>query len=81
MEDALNGCCHRNAAQLYACAMHDTMDNADTRRGLETIHKKWNDNVAILTGDHLIGLAYSYLIKTDSKNLKGIVDTFDGRNN
>ncbi|MBP9192657.1 MAG: polyprenyl synthetase family protein [Ignavibacteria bacterium] len=76
MEDALNASVAIEMLHNFTLVHDDIMDNADTRRGNETIHKKWNDNVAILTGDHLIGLAYSYLIKTDSKNLKGIVDTF-----
>lgn len=54
----------------------DIMDNADTRRGKETIHKKWNKNVAILSGDHLIGLAYDYLLRTNSGNLADIIKTF-----
>jgi len=54
----------------------DIMDNADTRRNLQTIHKKWNENVAILTGDHLIGLAYKYLFKTDTQRLKETADSF-----
>ncbi|MBS1518634.1 MAG: polyprenyl synthetase family protein [Bacteroidetes bacterium] len=54
----------------------DIMDNADTRRNLETIHKKWNDNVAILTGDHLIGLAYQFLFRTESVRLKEIGEAF-----
>ncbi len=54
----------------------DIMDNADTRRGIITVHKKWNENVAILTGDHLIGLAYSYLIKTKSGRLSEIIKSF-----
>jgi len=54
----------------------DIMDNADTRRGMQTIHKKWNENVAILCGDHLIGIAYSYLLKTKSKRIAEIVKVF-----
>ncbi|MBK9332609.1 MAG: polyprenyl synthetase family protein [Ignavibacteria bacterium] len=56
----------------------DIMDNADTRRGYQTIHKKWNENVAILTGDHLIGLAYKYLFKTDTLRIKDTADEFTG---
>jgi geranylgeranyl diphosphate synthase type II len=29
----------------------DIMDNADLRRNMPTVHKKWNDNIAILSGD------------------------------
>jgi geranylgeranyl diphosphate synthase type II len=54
----------------------DIMDNADTRRGRETIHKKWNVNTAILAGDHMIGIAYDFLLNTNSERLKEIVKTF-----
>jgi len=39
----------------------DIMDKSDTRRGQATVHKKWNDNVAILSGDVMSILAYKYL--------------------
>ena len=54
----------------------DIMDNADKRRGKETIHKKWNRDVAILTGDALLGLAYNTLLKTKSENIQQITQAF-----
>lgn len=36
----------------------DLMDNADVRRGMATVHKKWNDNTAILSGDTMLLIAY-----------------------
>ena len=36
----------------------DVMDNADLRRGKPTVHKKWNENTAILSGDAMLILAY-----------------------
>jgi len=41
----------------------DIMDQDDKRRGRETVHKKWNENVAILAGDGLLALAYDSLMK------------------
>jgi len=38
----------------------DIMDNAPIRRGKETVFKKWNSNIAILSGDTLFALAYQY---------------------
>lgn len=38
----------------------DIMDNAPIRRGKETVFKKWNPNIAILSGDTLFALAYQY---------------------
>ncbi len=39
----------------------DIMDHADTRRGRATVHLKWNENTAILSGDYMMGLAYRQL--------------------
>lgn len=75
-EDALNAGVAIEMLHNFTLVHDDIMDNADTRRGNPTVHKKWNDNVAILTGDHLIGMAYSYLLNTKSDRLDEIVKTF-----
>lgn len=36
----------------------DLMDKSDLRRGNPTVHKKWNDNTAILSGDTMLVYAY-----------------------
>ncbi len=42
--------------------MHDDiMDKAPLRRGKATVHEKWNDNIAILSGDVMLVNAYQYL--------------------
>lgn len=42
--------------------MHDDiMDKAPLRRGKQTVHAKWNDNIAILSGDVMLVNAYQYL--------------------
>jgi geranylgeranyl diphosphate synthase type II len=54
----------------------DIMDNADSRRGRATIHKKWSVNEAILVGDELIGLSYRSLLEAKSKRIHEIVKVF-----
>jgi len=39
----------------------DVMDRADVRRGKPTVHVKWNDNTAILSGDQMLIEAYRLL--------------------
>lgn len=39
----------------------DVMDRADVRRGKPTVHIKWNDNTAILSGDQMLIEAYRLL--------------------
>ncbi len=76
MEDALYASVAIELLHNFTLVHDDIMDNADTRRGRETLHKKWNDNVAILSGDHLIGMAYMNLIKTRSDRLSEIISSF-----
>ena len=38
----------------------DLMDKSDLRRGSATVHKKWNDNTAILSGDAMLVLAFKH---------------------
>ena len=52
----------------------DVMDNAEMRRGSLTVHKKWNANTAILSGDGMLVLAYQYLANCNPKYLKQILD-------
>ena len=48
----------------------DIMDNADIRRGEDTIHKKWNNNIGILSGDLLMIFAYKMLENIEEKTFK-----------
>ena len=60
----------------------DLMDRADMRRGKPTVHKKWNDNTAILSGDGMLVLAYRYLAEASATDLKKVLalanETFTG---
>ena len=40
----------------------DVMDSADLRRGLPTVHNKWSHNIALLSGDAMLVLAYQLLL-------------------
>lgn len=54
----------------------DIMDRADVRRGKPTVHKKWNDNTAILSGDVMQIEAYKWIAETPEKHLKKVLDAF-----
>jgi geranylgeranyl diphosphate synthase, type II len=53
----------------------DMMDNADMRRGLPVVHKKWNSNIALLSGDAMSVIAYKYMSKA-SDRLNEILEIF-----
>ena len=54
----------------------DIMDKADMRRGQLTIHKKWNDNIAILSGDVMSIQAYEYLAYAPKEVLPEVMKVF-----
>lgn len=54
----------------------DVMDHADVRRGKPTVHKQWDENVAILVGDELIAHAYRSLLKTKSSRIQEVMNVF-----
>lgn len=60
----------------YTLLHDDLMDQADLRRGHETVHKKWNANTAILSGDSMLVLAYERMAQCDSRHLADVLRLF-----
>lgn len=54
----------------------DIMDNAPLRRGMQTIHEKWDNNTAILSGDTMMIQAYQLILKTPDKYLHEVLSLF-----
>ena len=54
----------------------DIMDNADLRRGRPTIFKKWNSNIAILSGDTMCISSYQLLSSTPREHINEVVTLF-----
>ena len=58
--------------------MHDDiMDKAPLRRGKQTVHQKWNDNVAILSGDALLVKSYEELSKCPATTVPELLKVFN----
>src|SRR5687768_13484635 len=58
--------------------MHDDiMDKAPLRRGKPTVHKKWNVNTAILSGDVMLVKVYDMLLQLEDPLLKPVLRTFN----
>ena len=55
----------------------DIMDQAPLRRGKDTVHHKYGVNTAILAGDAMLIMAYDYLYKISSENLKTVLGLFN----
>lgn len=54
----------------------DLMDNASMRRGRQTVHIKWDANTAILSGDNMLGLAFSRMMQCDDSVLRPVMELF-----
>ena len=54
----------------------DLMDRADVRRGKPCVHKKWNDNAAILSGDNMLVLAFHRMIQCDEQYMPDVLRLF-----
>lgn len=54
----------------------DIMDKAEVRRNKPTVHVKFSENNAILSGDAMAFLSYQYLMECRSKRLFDVVDLF-----
>lgn len=54
----------------------DLMDRSDMRRGKPTVHKVWNDNTAVLSGDAMLILAFRYMTACPAEHLKEVMDLF-----
>jgi len=55
----------------------DIMDKADVRRNQPTVHKKWNENTAILSGDAMLIAAYNYFLDLKPQILASVLPIFN----
>lgn len=75
-EDILAPACALETYHNYTLLHDDLMDNADLRRGHQTVHKKWDANTAILSGDSMLVLAFQRMMKCQPDKLKPILELF-----
>ena len=54
----------------------DLMDNADVRRGKPTVHKKWDANTAVLSGDAMLIIAFRHFIEARCEGKEQILELF-----
>lgn len=75
-QSILNQACALETYHNYTLLHDDLMDNADLRRGHETVHKRWNANTAILSGDSMLVLAFQQMAQCPEDKLKAVLDLF-----
>lgn len=76
LEKAMNQALALEVFHNFTLLHDDIMDRADIRRGMPTVHKKWDDNAALLSGDAMLIKAYQLLAKCEAAVLKPILDVF-----
>ena len=76
LEKALNPAIAIEVFHNFTLLHDDIMDKAEMRRNHPTVHTKWNENTAILSGDAMLIKAYQLLAQCDPEILKPILDVF-----
>ena len=60
----------------YTLLHDDLMDNADVRRSHPTVHRKWDANTAILSGDSMLVLAYQRMMQCAPQHRDEVLGLF-----
>lgn len=75
-EKAMNPALAVEIFHNFSLLHDDLMDKADMRRGNPTVHKKWDANSAILSGDAMVIEAYRYITRVPAHLLPEVLDLF-----
>lgn len=75
-ESILMPACALETYHNYTLLHDDLMDNADLRRGHMTVHRRWDANTAILSGDSMLVLAYQRMAQCRRDKLAEVLNLF-----
>ena len=75
-ESILPSACALETYHNYTLLHDDLMDNADLRRGHPTVHRRWDANTAILSGDSMLVLAYERMAQCRPDKLAEVMALF-----
>ncbi len=75
-ESIMMPACGLETYHNYTLLHDDLMDNADLRRGQPTVHRKWDANTAILSGDSMLVLAYQRMAQCRRDKLAEVLQLF-----
>lgn len=77
LDDALSSAIGLEIFHNFTLLHDDVMDKAALRRGKPTVHKKWSENVAILSGDAMSIKAYQYIVSCKEKYVSEVLQVFN----
>lgn len=75
-ENILMPACALETYHNYTLLHDDLMDNADLRRGHQTVHRRWDANTAILSGDSMLVLAYQRMAQCSADKVQEVLNLF-----
>lgn len=75
--DAINQAIGLEMFHNFTLLHDDVMDRADVRRGRPTVHVKWNESTAILSGDAMLTIASQYMGRGCGDKLAAVLDLFN----
>jgi geranylgeranyl diphosphate synthase, type II len=75
-KNALNAALCVELFHNFSLIHDDILDKAPLRRGQPTVHSKWNNDIAILSGDVMLVKAFDVLKSYDEKKLKALLNEF-----
>lgn len=75
-ESILMPACALETYHNYTLLHDDLMDNADLRRGHQTVHRRWDANTAILSGDSMLVLAYQRMTQCSADKVQEVLNLF-----
>lgn len=76
LKDAVNPALAVEIFHNFTLLHDDIMDKAPMRRNHATVHHKWNENIAILSGDAMNIIAYQHLCKTHNDFIPELLHVF-----
>ena len=77
VEDALPAALAIEIFHNFTLIHDDIMDQAPIRRGKPSVYRRWNENIAILSGDAMMAMAYQYLIKSPAEHIVPLLEEFN----
>ena len=75
-ESILPQACALETFHNFTLLHDDLMDNANMRRGHDTVHVKWDANTAILSGDTMLLMAFKLMMQCPQEYLHAVLDVF-----
>ena len=76
-ERILSQACALETYHNFTLLHDDLMDNAAVRRGKPTVHKKWDANTAILSGDAMLSVAFKRMMQNcPDDSLRSVMELF-----